>query len=171
MQWILEPERLGFRKICKDDFDGLCAILQDIEVMYAWENTFTDDEVLEWIDKNLKRYENEGFSYFAAIEKNMNEFVGVIGPLIEEIDDISYIGIAYIVNKKFWGKGYALEGAKACVNYALSKLNTYKVITQIRPNNFQSRKVAERLGMKIEGEYIKHYKGSDMPHLIYSLTK
>lgn len=171
MQWILESERLGFRKICKDDFDSLCAILQDIEVMYAWEHTFTDDEVLEWIDKNFKRYENEGFSYFAAIEKNMNEFVGVIGPLIEEIDDISYIGIAYIVDKKFWGKGYALEGAKACVNYAFSKLNTYKVIAQIRPNNFQSRKVAERLGMKIEGEYIKHYKGSDMPHLIYSLTK
>ncbi|MEA4963740.1 GNAT family N-acetyltransferase [Lutispora sp.] len=74
------------------------------------------------------------------------------------------INKSVIFHKKFWGKGYAIEGAKACVNYAFSKLNTYKVIAQIRPNNFQSRKVAERLGMKIEGEYIKHYRGGDVPH-------
>ncbi|SHK88945.1 GNAT family N-acetyltransferase [Desulforamulus aeronauticus] len=171
MQWILQSERLAFRKIDRDDFKDLCTMLQDIEVMYAWEHAFTDEEVYEWIDKNLIRYENEGFSYFAAIEKATGKFVGVIGPLIEEIDGIPYTGIAYILNKNFWCKGYAVEGAKACMDYAFAKLNADKVIAQIRPNNFPSRKVAEKLGMKIESEYTKHYNGSDMLHLIYSRTK
>lgn len=171
MEWVLTSERLDLKKITKEDFEQLCAILQDAEIMYAWEHTFDYDEVWEWIEKNLIRYANEGFSYFAAIEKNTHEFIGVIGPLIEEIHGVKYIGIGYILNKRYWGKGYASEGAKACMDYAFDCLNADKVIAQIRPNNLSSRKVAENVGMKIESEYIKRYRNADMPHLIYSRAK
>ena len=154
-----------------EDFFDLKIIFQDIEIMYAWEHAFTDNEIYEWIEKNLERYSRDGFSYFAAIDKNANNFIGVIGPLIEEIDGIKYMGIAYILNKKYWGMGFATEGAKACVNYAFDILHANKIIAQIRPNNLPSRRVAEKLNMKIEGQYIKNYYNVDMPHLIYSLTK
>jgi len=171
MDWILTSERLNFRKIIKEDFEQLCAILQDAEIMYAWEHVFDNDEVCEWIEKNLIRYAHEGFSYFAAIEKNTHDFIGVIGPLIEDINGVKDIGVGYILDKKYWGKGYASEGAKACMDYAFNRLNADKVIAQIRPNNLPSRKVAENLGMKIESEYIKRYNNIDMPHLIYSRVK
>ena len=167
----MESKRLNFRKITKDDFNNLQPILQDLEVMYAWEHAFTDEEVYEWIDKNLIRYANEGYSYFAVTEKSTNDFIGVMGPLIEEINGTRHIGIAYILNKKYWGKGYGIEGAEACMNYAFSKLNADKVIAEIRPNNISSRKIAEKLNMQIESEFIKHYNNIDMPHLIYSKTK
>ncbi|WP_371363895.1 Acetyltransferase [Sporomusa rhizae] len=171
MDWILQSTRLGFREIVEHDFNDLCAILQNIEVMYAWEHAFSDVEVREWIAKNLDRYANEGFSFFAAIEKNTQELVGVIGPLLETVDGVSYIGIGYIVNKNFWGKGYALEGANACMQFAFEALHAEKVIAQIRPGNLRSRKVAEKLGMKIEGEFTKQYRGVNMPHLIYSMER
>ncbi|MGE7624159.1 GNAT family N-acetyltransferase [Viridibacillus sp. NPDC096237] len=144
---------------------------QDIEVMYAWGHAFSDGEVLEWIEKNLIRYDQDGFSYFAAIEKETGEFIGVIGPMIDTIEGISYIEIAYILDKAFWGKGYAVEGAKACLDYAFNELEADKVIAQIRPDNLASSKVAEKIGMEIEGEYMKHYRGRDILHLIYSKTK
>ena len=81
------------------------------------------------------------------------------------------MGIAYILNKKYWGMGFATEGAKACANYAFDILHANKIIAQIRPNNLPSRRVAEKLNMKIEGQYIKNYYNVNMPHLIYSLTK
>ncbi|MDE7191338.1 MAG: GNAT family N-acetyltransferase [Clostridia bacterium] len=171
MDWIIQSERLNFRKINMDDFSNLKVILQDIEIMYAWEHAFTDDEVYEWIEKNMARYNSDGYSYFAAIDKKTNNFVGVIGPLVEEIEGVKYIGIAYILNKKYWGMGYATEGATACINYAFDILHADKIIAQIRPNNLPSRRVAEKLNMKIEGQYIKNYNNTDMPHLIYSLTK
>ena len=34
------------------------------------------------------------------------------------IDGIEYYEIGYILKEKFWHKGYALEGAKAMINYA-----------------------------------------------------
>lgn len=137
--------------------------------MYAWEHALTDEEIHEWIDKSLVRYENDGFSYFAVIEKTTSQFVGMAGPLIEDINGINYIGIAY--NKKYWGKGYGFESAKASKDYAFNNLNAKVVIAQIRPNNLSSLKIAKKLNMKIQSEYVKHYNNIDMPHLIYHLTK
>ena len=171
MEWVMQSDRLSYRKITKNDFVNLKTILQDIEVMYAWEHPFTEGEIHEWIDKNLVRYENEGFSYFAVIEKTTNQFVGTAGPLIEDIDGIKYIGIAYIMDKKYWGKGYGFESAKASMGYAFNNLNANVVIAQIRPDNLSSRKIAEKLNMKIQSEYVKHYNNMDIPHLIYCLTK
>lgn len=171
MDWMMESERLVFRKIAKDDFDELCVILQDIEVMYAWEHAFSDKEVWEWIAKNLERYANEGFSYFAAITRNTQELVGVIGPLKEMVDGVSYVGVAYILNKRFWGKGYAFEGAKASVQYAFDTLNAAEVIAQVRPANLRSRKVAERLGMEAVKEFTKQYQGKAMRHLLYVVER
>ena len=171
MDVLFESERLLFRKITKGDFHDLCVILKDAGTMYAWEHAFSDEEVHSWIDHNLKRYANEGYSYFAAIGKADHHLIGVIGPLTEWIEGEARIGIAYILNKQYWGKGYALEGAAAAMHYAFLHLRAEKVIAQIRPNNLPSRKVAEKLGMQIEGEYIKRYRNKDMPHLIYSRTK
>ncbi|MFE6169428.1 GNAT family N-acetyltransferase [Viridibacillus arvi] len=171
MEWILQSDRLRFRKITKEDFNNLCAFLQDIDVMYAWDHAFSDEEVNEWIDKNLNRYDQDGFSYFAAIEKETEKFIGVIGPMIDSIEGVSYIEIAYILDKAFWGKGYAIEGAEACMNYAFNELNAEKVIAQIRPDNLASCKVAEKIGMKIEGEFMKNYRGRDILHLIYSRSQ
>ena len=43
-----------------------------------------------------------------------------------------------------------------------------RVIAEIRPENRRSRRVAERLGMQVTGEFVKRYHGKDMLHLIYS---
>ncbi len=167
----ISTQRLNFRKITEDDYDLLCTILQDAEVMYAWEHSFSDEEIKEWIGKNLSRYRDDGFSYLAVFDKNNGNFIGLIGLLTENIDGRKYIGIAYILSKKHWGCGYASEGASGCLDYAFDRLNSDKVIAEIRPMNRASIKVAERIGMKIEGSFDKVYKGKKMTHLIYSITK
>lgn len=106
---IIETDRLILRKINKGDYLEIANILQDIEVMYAWEKSFSDDEVKLWMKENLKRYDNEGYSYFLAVNKEDGTVVGVMGPLVEKINNKSFIGVAYILNKKSWGKGYAVE--------------------------------------------------------------
>ena len=115
-----------------------------------------------------KRYQTDGYAYFAAVEKSSSSFIGVIGLLREEIEGETCIGIGYILDDTFWGKGYALEGAKACLSYAFSKLHAHRVIADIRPENAASRRVAERLGMKAEGVFDKFYYGKHMPHIIYA---
>ena len=171
MDWVIETERLQLRRMTAADKDLISPVLQDAETMYAWEHGFSEQEVDEWLARNLDRYDKDGHSFWLAFDKSNGEFVGHVGLIIENILQQDYMGIGYILDKKYWGCGYALEAAQACARYAFEVLGKEQVIAQIRVNNLQSRRVAEKLGMKIEFEYNKVYQGKDMPHLVYVLNR
>lgn len=168
---ILETSRLYLRKIQKNDDILISEILQDIDVMYAWEHAFSNDEVADWINENRMRYERDGYGYWAVIHKMSDRLIGVCGLLKEQADYENYVGLGYIFNKDYWGRGYALESASACVDYAFHTLKVKELTAQICPNNLPSRKVAEKLGMEVKKEFIKRYRGKEMLHLIYFLER
>ena len=171
MDKILETERLYLRKICQADFPEICAILQNEAVMYAWEHTFTTGEVHAWIAECIRRYTDDGFSYWAVIEKTSSSFIGVAGVIKEEAEGEEYIGVGYIFNNAHWHKGYAYEAASACVHYAFETLGMNGITAQIRPTNTSSVRVAEKLGMTVMCPFIRKYRGKDVPHLLYGLSK
>ena len=168
---IFESDNLYFREITHNDFHSLAKILKDEEIMYAWEHGFSDDEVEDWIDKNIMRYSRDGFSYYIAVEKKSDNIVGMIGPLIEEIEDKKFVGVAWILDKEYWGKGYAVEGGRAAIKYAFDTTDTNSVIAQIRPNNIASIRTAEKLGMIPVDSYVKIYNGKEMEHIIYEIKR
>jgi len=168
---ILETERLVLRRLTREDIEEVSLILGDIEVMYAWEKAFSQKEAAEWIDKNLKRYEEEGYSYLIAHEKESGRCIGLMGPLMERIEGRNYPGIAYIIHKRYWKQGYAVEGTKACINYLFNKTDAEEVIVQIKYDNEPSTGVAKKLGVTFKYEYIKEYDGKKMPHLIFSVSR
>ena len=168
---VLQTPRLYLRKIRMADRPAIGSILQDAEVMYAWEHAFSDDEVTDWMEQNLMRYDRDGYSYWAVMEKSTGDLVGLCGLLAEKAGDESDLGVGYIFGKKYWHRGYAQESASACVDYAFRTLGAGHVTAQIRPNNLPSVKVAERLGMTVRSQFLKRYRGKDMIHLIYYLEK
>ena len=66
-QYEMESERLRFRRLRADDYALIAPILQDEQTMYAWEHGFTYDEVCDWIADMLRRYQQDGCGYFAAL--------------------------------------------------------------------------------------------------------
>jgi RimJ/RimL family protein N-acetyltransferase len=168
---IPESERLFFRKLNESDFDNLAEMLRDPEVMSAWEHTFSDEEIRDWIANQERRYSEDGVGYFAVINKDSGEFVGQMGLLWSNINDVRGLEIGYMLKRRCWGLGFAAEGAAALTGYAFSELGVSKIYTTIRPENIRSVAVAERIGMNIEGNYIKHYKGKEMEHTIFSMSK
>lgn len=168
---VTESERLIFRQITEEDFSELCGMLQDPEVMYAWEHAFSDGEVQEWIKKRMAGYRERGYDYFLAVDKETGKAVGQIGLLDECVGEQHIAGIGYILKKEFQHKGYAAEGARAMADYGFRVLGKARIIATIRPENLSSRKVAERTGMRETGVFVKHYNGKEMPHLIYSMEK
>ena len=53
---IIETERLYLRRMKQSDFEDLCKILQDEQTMYAYEGAFTDEEVEQWLNRQISRY-------------------------------------------------------------------------------------------------------------------
>ena len=168
---IIETERLYLREMVENDYDDLCEILQDKDVMYSWEHAFSEEETREWLEKQLKRYKEYGFGLWALIEKKTEIFVGQCGLMIQNDIGKEYIEISYLLKQKYWQKGFATEAANACKDYAFKKLNVEKVYSTIRVNNIPSQKVSERIGMKIEKVFIKYYHNIEMPHYLYSIKR
>ena len=164
----MESERLFFRKLTENDFAALCKILQDDEVMYAYEGKFSDKEVTQWLDRQLWRYENEnGHGLYAVILKENGELIGQCGLTFQDYKEKRVLEIGYLFQKRYWHKGYAAEAARAWKRYAFEELGEKEVYSIIRDTNTASQNVALRNGMTKTDVFIKHYRGIDMPHFVY----
>lgn len=168
-RYFLESERLYFRKMSMDDFDILSSMLQDSEVMYAWEYTFEDFDVKDWITKNIRLYEQINLGYFLLVEKSSGDVVGQAALMPDTINSKTYYEIGYILKCDCWGAGFATEAAKALLNFAKLNYPDNDYILEIRPENLKSVCVAERLGARIIGSFNKNVRGKVMKHLIYKL--
>jgi RimJ/RimL family protein N-acetyltransferase len=165
----IETERLFLREMQQADYPALCKILQDADVMYAYGGAFDDNEVQEWLDRQIGRYREFSFGLWAVILKETGEMIGQCGLTIQNYKDSQVLEAGYLFQKAFWHCGYATEAAMACRDYAFGKLKADEVFSIIRENNVASQNVALRIGMTIKGRFIKHYRGTDMPHFLYSV--
>ena len=169
---ILETDRLALREMTDGDFPALCRMLQDGEVMYAYEHAFSDQEAWDWLRRQQERYRTDGFGLWAVVEKCSGEMVGQCGLTWQELGDGTRVPeVGYLLEKAAWHKGYAAEAARACRDYAMDRLGFGEVYSIIRDNNLPSQKVARRNGMKERGSFVKHYYGMDMPHIVFSVRR
>lgn len=164
---ILETKRLYLREMNPSDFNSLCRILQDEKAMYAYEGAFSDQEVQEWLDRQIYRYQKWNFGLWAAVLKETDKMIGQCGLTMQQWKDQEVLEIGYLFERLHWHQGYATEAAKACKQYAFEKLNASEVCSIIRDSNTASQNVAMRNGMVMKDQWIKHYKGVDMPHYRY----
>ncbi len=164
---ILETERLYLRELEQRDFDALCGILQDEKAMYAYEGAFSSAEVQEWLDRQISRYHKWGFGLWAAVLKETDALIGQCGLTMQPWKGQELLEIGYLFQRRHWHRGYALESAKACKRYAFETLKAEEVCSIIRDTNTASQMVALRNGMTAADTWIKHYRGTDMPHCRY----
>ncbi len=168
---ILETKRLYLRELTQADYNDLCKILQDAEVMYAYEHAFDSAEVQQWLDRQLARYREYGFGLWAVILKDTQEMIGQCGLTMQDLNGRQVLEIGYLFQKAYWHKGYATEAAWGCKQYAFEVLKVPEVFSIIRENNLPSQNVARRNGMVVTDHLVKHYYGMDMPHLVFSIQK
>lgn len=167
---VLETKRLLLRRMTREDLPDLCRMLQDPEVMYAYEHAFSDGEAREWLERQLRRYEAYGFGLWAVIGKASGELIGQCGLTMQPWEDRQVLEVGYLFRRGVWHQGFAAEAAAACRDYAFDCLGAEEVYSIIRENNYASQNVAIRSGMTIRGRFIKHYYGMEMPHLVFRVS-
>ncbi len=168
---ILETSRLVLREMTREDYAALCDILQDPLVMYAYEHAFSDQEVWDWLDRQLERYIRYGFGLWAVVEKESGGIIGQCGLTMQDWSGREVLEVGYLFRRDKWHRGFATEAAAACKNYAFQTLRAREVFSIIRENNLPSQRVAQRNGMSVVGAFTKHYYGMDMPHLVFAVKR
>lgn len=90
-----------------------------------------------------------GIGMFSLIEKSTGLWVGRLGPWKPHGWPGNEVG--WGLHPDAMGKGYALEGATAAMDYAFDVLDWPDVIHCIDPDNRPSEVLAERLGSRLIG--------------------
>lgn len=147
-----ETERLVFRKLAPSDFDIWLPFHQDKRTAEFWSGLAQNPKTAcqNDFDSTKYRYENALGGKQALITKGTNEFIGLAGLLVQEIDGKQELEIAYSLLPKFWGNGYATEAAKKCKAFAIENKLATSVISIIHIDNIPSQKVAIQNGMQID---------------------
>lgn len=168
---VLETNRLLLREMTLSDMSALSLILQDEKVMYAYNGAFNDKETLIWMQKQLQRYKDYGFGLWGVFLKDTNEMIGQCGITMQEYKATQVPEIGYLFAYKHWHNGYATEAAIACREYGFNTLRFDELYSIIRDANIASQKVALRNNMSPIDSIVKHYRGVDMPHVVYCVRK
>ena len=166
---ILETERLLLREMDYDDFGDIAEMLKNPKVMYAYEHSFSDDDIYAWIERQMKRYKEYGFGLWAMVLKPTGDVVGQAGITMQHYKDSEIPEIGYLLKERFWHHGYAVEAAFGCREYAFNVLGLRKVYSIIKTDNEPSMKVAASIGMRPEDSFTAYYYNGGVPHYLFSV--
>jgi [ribosomal protein S5]-alanine N-acetyltransferase len=157
-----QTSRLNFRSVLESDYNVWLKFFQDPNTSLHWveEKESADDACKNWYQKQFWRYAHNMGGMNALIEKTSGLLVGHCGLLVQTVDGTIELEIGYSLLPEFWGKGYALEAAAKCKDYAFENGLTESLISIISLTNTPSQKVALNNGMTIEKETT--YKGNQV---------
>ena len=152
----IETERLILRQWCAADIVPNTAMLSDplsgrfitadgkpvTEAANGWRNSAI--MAGHWVLL--------GFGMFAVEEKSSGKFVGRVGPFFPP----GWAGfeVGWGIAKEFRGWGYAVEAARATIDWSFATFELEKILHCIDRENVSSQAVARRLGATIEGETV-----------------
>jgi RimJ/RimL family protein N-acetyltransferase len=151
-----ETDRLYFRRVVEADFNTwleFCKYPDTLKYIFSKEQLQIVDPIERckiWFKRVFDRYENGLGGMNALIDKRTNEFVGQCGLLIQTVDEVQELEIGYSLMPKHWGKGYAIEAAKKCKDFAFANNLSESLISVIHVDNAASAKVAINNAMYLE---------------------
>jgi len=146
---ILETDRLILRAPSSEDFEAWAAFAADEQTMRHLGGVQARSVAWRGICTVRGAWDIRGFGMFSVIEKATGRWVGRLGPWQPE--DWPGTEVGWGLTRDTWGRGYATEGACACMDFVFDVLGWSQAIHTIEPENLASQAVAQRLGSTLWG--------------------
>lgn len=158
----IETERLLLRGWRDEDMEPYARMCADPEVMRLVGGIRTRDEVEEGIKRFIRHWEERRFGMWAVEEKASGSFVGFVGLLYQEDwpEGEHKVEVGWRLDRRFWGRGLATEGALVSLRYGLEERGLERIISMTVPENIASWRVMEKIGLSYQGE--TRWRGTDV---------
>jgi RimJ/RimL family protein N-acetyltransferase len=147
----IQTERLVMRGFGDDDLDDWAAIVADPEVT-RWvgdENPLSREAAWRNMAYFMGHWLLRGFGSWALEERETGKVVGRTG--LYRPEAWPGLEVGWLVGREHWGRGFAPEAGRASMEWAREELGADHIISLIEDANERSARVAEKLGMTVEG--------------------
>ncbi len=105
----------------------------------------------------------------------LKETNGVIGDIGVHFfgKENKQVELGYTLNNLHQNKGFASEAIKNVIDHLFTDINKHRIVLSIDPENKSSIKLAERLGFRKEGHFVKSlfFKSQWVDDVVYALLK
>ena len=154
----IRTERLVLRQWQKSDLAAFALLNADPEVMRYFPALLSRSESDAIALRCQDLIAERGWGFWAAQELETKTFIGFMGLHIPAaaLPCSPCVEIGWRLAKPHWHKGFATEGAKACLEYAFQSLNLPEVVSFTSIHNANSEAVMKRLGMRRDPSTFAH---------------
>ena len=149
----LVTPRLILRGWRLEDFPAYAAMLADPDTArFVTRRGGPSSEAETWAETAflIGHWQLLGYGMFVVEDRGTGAFLGRVGPL--QPRGWPGFEIAWGLAPQARGRGYAVEAARATIDWAFEQFPIDRIISIIDPRNSASRRVAERLGERRTGE-------------------
>ena len=163
---VLETERLLLREMSVDrDLAPLAAHFGDPETMRYYPSTYDRDQSREWIERNLRRYAEDGFGLWSMILKDTGVWAGMTGLTWQDVVGGRYVEVGWHTIKGHWGEGLAPEAGLACRDRAFDELGIDFLVCITGYENIPSQRAAHKIGFRPWKATIR----AMIPHVVWAM--
>jgi RimJ/RimL family protein N-acetyltransferase len=155
----LNTDRLVLRPMTLDDVPALNEIERNPDVTrYMTFDPQSLSQTRGYIESSLADQSSipRRVYEFAIDEKSESRLIGRCGLRCDRPEHHEAI-IWYLLHPAFWGKGYACEAVSALIAFGFQTLTMHRIWADCDPRNTPSCKLAERVGMRLEGRLRENY--------------
>ena len=151
---VVETERLKLRQWCSADIAPNTAMLSDPGTarFITADGKPVTNELIGWRNAAIMagHWTLHGVGMFVVEEKASGRFAGRVGPWFPP----GWPGfeVGWGIASDFRGKGYAVEAARAAIDWAFATFELDQIMHCIDRENLASQAVARRLGAEKERE-------------------
>ena len=139
----LQTQRLILRRYRETDLNDLYEYLSDAQVVkFEPYKPMSMDEVRENLAWRISTDEMIAIVCAAGGKMIGNVYLGK--------RDFDSLEIGYVLNRRFWGMGYAAEACGALISLAFQQ-GAHRIYAECDPENSASWRLLERLGFRREG--------------------
>ncbi|HZC16337.1 MAG TPA: GNAT family N-acetyltransferase [Caulobacteraceae bacterium] len=149
---ILKTERLSLNPLEARDAPAVHQMMSDIEVMAFWDTAVIDDPAVtvEIVERELDDVERDKARYWTMELAKSGACIGLCD--LSEIDRRhSRADVGFMVARRCWGAGYALEAMHAVIGHAAQGLRLRRLQARAHLGNVRSMRLLDRLGFRREG--------------------
>jgi RimJ/RimL family protein N-acetyltransferase len=172
--WPIETERLLLRPFAEDDFEFLHEQYGDATVArWLYQGPESRDQVRVRLERNLTRTElTEESGLGAVVTLRDGTPIGTLNLWYTSFEHRS-AEIGYSFLPRHHGNGYAVEAARALLDWAFRVGGVHRVEARLEPRNTASARVAEKLGMRLEATFVENewVKGEWSSEAVYAILE
>ncbi len=145
----IETDRLLLRRWRKSDREPFAAMNADHRVMAFFPKPLSTEASNAFVSRIRQHFDERGFGLWAVEIKDVAPFIGFIGLATPRFNShfTPCVEIGWRLAARYWGRGYATEGALSALDFAFSSLRMDEVVSMTATGNQRSQRVMRRIGM------------------------